>query len=233
MSHQNKMTHAEIQQQLRKLSREFSRDAFGTFFSGALALFMPWLCGSAVFSFAGLVSKIFKLRDLVKDIKARGYAITKTSIFIGLIEGAALKLFTTIVTLGHDDLMVATGRFIQSLKQGVDWLKDHASIEVPHIQALSAAKVGELDERYRMSHPTIEGIAEGVSKPVEKTQELLGLDTAKVLASPGTGQGWHADGTKVVEQVLVAGAVQVATEKIVDAVTQKPYDACVDRRHKK
>ncbi|KAI7909427.1 hypothetical protein M0657_011500 [Pyricularia oryzae] len=220
MSHQNKMTHAEIQQQLRKLSREFSRDAFGTFFSGALALFMPWLCGSAVFSFAGLVSKIFKLRDL-------------TSIFIGLIEGAALKLFTTIVTLGHDDLMVATGRFIQSLKQGVDWLKDHASIEVPHIQALSAAKVGELDERYRMSHPTIEGIAEGVSKPVEKTQELLGLDTAKVLASPGTGQGWHADGTKVVEQVLVAGAVQVATEKIVDAVTQKPYDACVDRRHKK
>ncbi|KAI6329040.1 hypothetical protein MCOR31_010209 [Pyricularia oryzae] len=213
MSHQNKMTHAELQHQLRKLSREFSRDAFGTFFSGALALFMPWLCGSAVFSFAGLVSKIFKLRDLVKDIKAR--------------------LFTTIVTLGHDDLMVATGRFIQSLKQGVDWLKYHASIEVPHVQALSAAKVGELDKHYRMSHPTIKGIAEGVSKPVEKTQELLGLDTAKVLASPGTGQGWHADGTKVVEQVLVAGAVQVATEKIVDAVTQKPYDACVDRRHKK
>ncbi|KAI6277266.1 hypothetical protein MCOR07_009273 [Pyricularia oryzae] len=163
----------------------------------------------------------------------QGYAITKTSIFIGLIEGAALKLFTTIVTLGHDDLMVATGRFIQSLKQGVDWLKYHASIEVPHVQALSAAKVGELDKHYRMSHPTIKGIAEGVSKPVEKTQELLGLDTAKVLASPGTGQGWHADGTKVVEQVLVAGAVQVATEKIVDAVTQKPYDACVDRRHKK
>ncbi|TLD14653.1 hypothetical protein PspLS_11074 [Pyricularia sp. CBS 133598] len=232
MSNQVKLTQAELQHQLRKISRGLSRDVFGTFISTAMALFMPWLCGSAVFSFTGLVSKVFKLRKLVKDMKAKGFAITKTGIFKGVIEGAALKLFTTIITFGHDDLGAATLHFMKSLKEGVDWLKDLAPVKVPlNIQALSAAaKVEKLDNDYRMANSSIKEISEQVSKPVEKTQGLLDLDTAKTMASPGTGHGWHADSTKVVEQVVVAGAVQVATEKIVDTVTEKPYDKAIDRR---
>ncbi|KAI1858718.1 uncharacterized protein JN550_012468 [Neoarthrinium moseri] len=211
----------------RQLNRRITRDSLGSFTSSALAIFMPWSLLSVGMNLTNLIRHVHQIRDLQKELASAGIKVQKRVIVQGLIEGAVVKLSTTFLLFGHDDLVLATDFMDDRIAKAGDWIANHSSIifEAP---LPSTQDIILEDEVHRMSHAIIEEASDLASQPTENTQEILGVSSAQQLHEQGISSGWEAPVEQVVQQVVLVGAVQAATEKASDKILEHPVDRTLD-----
>ncbi|CRK29470.1 hypothetical protein HYQ45_009813 [Verticillium longisporum] len=111
--------------QYRQLARNISRSGLGVLISGILSIKLPWLLLSGAYNVYGLARNIRLLRDLKRTLKSAGIRIQKRIIAKGLIEGAAIKLATTVLTLGHDELGAGATTVASWLGQAGSYMAEH------------------------------------------------------------------------------------------------------------
>ncbi|RXG42856.1 hypothetical protein VDGE_06577 [Verticillium dahliae] len=217
------------EEQYRQLARNISRSGLGVLISGILSTKLPWLLLSGAYNAYDLARNIKLLRDLKRALKSAGIHIKKRIIAKGLIEGAATKMVTTVLTLGHDE--VGAGA-----KTVASWLHDAGSFMAEHVTSLSfsspvsVCSVLAWDSVHRLNHSLFKETTDIASRPVSVIQRELGLDDGAVAAEPAGNEcvknehHWDKPGHVVAEQVLIVGAGQLGAEKVADVVVEKSYD---------
>ncbi|KAG7124961.1 hypothetical protein HYQ45_013469 [Verticillium longisporum] len=184
-----------------------SRSGLGVFISGILSIKLPWLLLSGAYNAYDLARNIKLLRDLKRALKSAGIHFKKRIIAKGLVEGAATKMVTTVLTLGHDE--VAAGA-----KTVASWLHGAGSFMAEHVTSLSfsspvsVCSVLAWDSVHRLNHSSFK----------ETTDTATGNECVK------NEHHWDKPGHVVAEQVLIVGAGQLGAEKVADVVVEKSYD---------
>ncbi|EEY22805.1 conserved hypothetical protein [Verticillium alfalfae VaMs.102] len=229
---------SQSEKQYRQLARNISRSGLGVFISGILSIKLPWLLMSGVYNACDLARNIKLLRDLKRALKSAGIRIKKRIIARGLIEGAATKLMTTVLTLGHDEVGAGSMAVASWLRHAGSFMAEHATI-FSFSSPISTCSVLDWDSEHRLNHSLLENTTDIASRPVSVTQEVLGLDGGAASGEPAGKEcvedehQWEESGAVVAEQVLIVGAVQLGTEKLIDVVLEKPYDRAVDYEYRR
>ncbi|KAF5567592.1 cytochrome p450 [Fusarium phyllophilum] len=198
------LSHDEVQLQFRQLSRNITREGLGAFISGILACKLPWLLLSGIYNIANFVHYINIFRQLKKAARGFGIRIKKRIIAKGMLEGALTKLGSSIITLGHDDLVTATGAVSSWIKHAGLYIADHLSVSMPASWTFNPQHIINWDSVHRMSHHILQHTTEIANWATDQTQQLAGIDQQKSL-------GWKEDGGDLAKQVYAAGSVQLAS----------------------
>lgn len=220
------LNHQQLVTRHRQLTRKITRDSLGSVISSSLALFMPWHLFSSGLNITLLYRHIKEFSTLQKYLASIGIKVRKRIIVQGLVEGAAVKMGTTFLLFGHDDLGVVANATDPWLDRTGDWIANQTGtvIEAPSMQGLVLD-----DEIHRDGHKIVHVASSVASLPTELVQEYMGLQTADDVAETHK-TGWHADSAQVAAQVVVAGSMQAGSEKVLDTVLERPIDTRVDSR---
>ncbi|KAH9908221.1 hypothetical protein F4778DRAFT_798201 [Xylariomycetidae sp. FL2044] len=251
---QQSLSRTELLTRHRQLTRRITRDSLGSVISSTLALFMPWHLLSAGVNVSLLYRHAGQFSRLQSELEARGVRVPKRLLFQGLIEGAAVKLGTTVLLFGHDDLGVVANATDGWMDRAGDWIAEQiasgsgsgsgvaegageagaAVVDMPALQSAiddmmpSLQGLVEDDALHRVDGEFISATSALASAPTDSAQEALGLATADDVAGAGT-TGWHGAPDQIAQQVLAVGAVQLGTEKLLDTALEEPVDKKVDR----
>lgn len=211
-------TSYDMEQRFRQLARNISRDGIGACISGVLAIKLPWLLASGVYNVANFFKNIALLHRLKRALREAGIRVKKRIIAKGILEGVVTKLASSILTLGHDELITASGQVAGWLKHAGSWISDHVT-SLPSSWTFDPSALQTLDDNYRMNHPLIVGTTAVASWPAGEAQKATHVDGAA---------GWNASGGDVAKQVMVVGAVQLGAEKTADYYLEHQYDRAKD-----
>ncbi|KAF4448167.1 hypothetical protein F53441_8402 [Fusarium austroafricanum] len=219
----HRLSHDQLQLKYRQLCRNITREGLGACLSGILAVTLPWLLLSSIVSVFSLVNNIKVLKNLKQVMRELGFHVKKREIAKGITEGALTKLGSTIITLGHDDLISATGTVSSWLKHAGSYIAEHLSSPLPTGWTFNPQRIIDIDAAYRMSHTTLQNTTSLANWPTEEALDLTNTGTGEQKAL-----GWSQDGGDLAKEVLVVGAVQAASSKVADILLEKPYDKVKD-----
>lgn len=168
----------------RQLNRRITRATLGSFISSALAIFMPWNLLSVGINLVSLAKNVNQFLDLQKELALAGIKVGKRVIMEGFIQGVVVKLATTILLFGHDDLVLASGVMDHWIYEAGSLIANHTSLVFDGPTWSTQGLVQE-DEIHRMSHAFIQEASGLAGLPAETMQQALGLQTAAELHAQG------------------------------------------------
>ncbi|KAF4959768.1 hypothetical protein FSARC_10645 [Fusarium sarcochroum] len=205
----------------RQLSRNITRDGLSTVISGILACTMPWLLLPGILNVASFVKNISVLHHLKKTMRDVGMRVKKRVIAKGMIEGALIKFASTVITLGHEDLVTVTGAVSSWLNHVGAYIADHLSCSFLPSLHFNPQPVIDWDSTHRMSHHALQHTTKIAGWPTDLAQGLTNTDHQKSL-------GWRENSGDLAKQVLVVGSVEAAWGKVTDIVLEDPYHKAMD-----
>jgi hypothetical protein len=154
------------------------------------------------------IRKLFNLKDTLKKL---GLKVKKRFILKGICRSFLVKLGTSVLTIGHDDIVEVCAWTTSHLIKSAKWLSSDLQGKLSVLPRL---------EELRMRLPGVRTTSEHMETPVKAYQKALGWE--------GDGHGWNSGLQEVAGQILGTGSVVVATEKYSDLVLDKPADKAIE-----
>ena len=190
----------------RQAVRAISSGVLGTIISSLLATILPWLWGSSVFNAVTLIRSIFKLSKIREKMRSIGLIVRARDIFRGVLEGLAVKFGSTLLLLGHDDVVSFCHGWGDYLQQFLPRGSALARKSIP-------TQLEKWDKDFR-DNKLIEFTSSIAGSNVDMFQSSLGLDDAKSAAEHG--HGWGAGKKQLAEQIFGTGSVVITSDMTTD-----------------